>query len=108
MEKDNFGWFERLADGVDASRRLVTNFSKLAFIMSKGAYLVEERRRLFEELGRSYFDLVAQGKVPVSELETTIKHIERLSKKIDLEEILIRQFRFGYRHRRANRSSEAS
>lgn len=105
MEKDNFGWFERLADGVDTSRRLVTNFSKLAFIMSKGAYLVEERRRLFEELGRSYFDLVAAGKIPAGELETTIKHIERLSKKIDLEEILIRQFRFGYR-RRTNRPSE--
>lgn len=85
----------------------MANFGKLAFVMVKGAYLVEERRRLFEELGTKYYEQFGHQLVRDETLQKTIQHIERLSKKIETEEILIRQFRFGYRPRRKPRQGES-
>lgn len=75
--------------------------------MTKGAYLVGERRRLFVKLGEEVFERYKKGELKLEDspalepLLTTVHQLERLSKKVELEEMLIRNLRFNDGKRRA-------
>ena len=65
--------------------------------MAKGAYLLGERRRLLNRLGEEAFDRLKSGEWKAENLESLTKQLERTTKKIEIEEKLIQQARFGDR-----------
>lgn len=75
--------------------------------MAKGAYLVGERRRLFQRLGEEIYYKVVKGEFAHADLEPLVRELDRLTKKVELEEMLIRGLRFGEgRHRRRENPEE--
>ena len=75
--------------------------------MSKGAYLLSERRRLFGKLGEEVYYRMVKGEWQNAELEPLIRQLEKLSKKVEIEEMLIRGIRFGARPAREKRGRAA-
>ena len=69
--------------------------------MAKGGYLITERKRLFAKLGEDVYFKIQKGEWRNVELEPLVKQLERLSKKIEIEEMLVRSIRFGRRGRMA-------
>ena len=65
--------------------------------MAKGAYLLGERQRLLNRLGEEAFDRLKSGEWKGENLESLVKQLERTTKKIEIEERLIQQARFGDR-----------
>lgn len=63
--------------------------------MAKGAYLVTERKRIFRELGEEVYTRLTKGEITISGVEGKVKELDRLTKKVELEEMLIRNLRFG-------------
>lgn len=63
--------------------------------MSKGAYLLTERKALFTKLGEDVYYKIRKGEWQNSELEPLVGQIDRLNKKIELEEMQIRNVRYG-------------
>lgn len=68
--------------------------------MAKGAYLVTERKRLLRDLGEIVYQRLSAGQEALTELDGRVKELERLTKKVELQEILIRNLRFGEARRR--------
>ncbi len=64
-------------------------------MLSKGAYLTSERRRLFFKLGEEAYKKMLQGQWKDKELEGLVHQLERINKKVEIEEMLIQSMRFG-------------
>ncbi len=58
--------------------------------MAKGAYLVNERRKLLVRLGEEVFSQAQKGALQMEPLEPLLHQVERLTKKIEIEDRLIR------------------
>ncbi len=67
--------------------------------MAKGGYLITERKRLFTRLGEEVYYKIQKGEWRNVELEPLVKQLEKLTKKIEIEELLVRSIRFGRRGR---------
>ena len=63
--------------------------------MAKGAYLLGERRRLLLKLGQEAFGRMKNGEWKSEDLDQLVKQLDRVSKKIEIEEKLIQSARFG-------------
>lgn len=68
---------------------------KIAMLMMKGAYLTQERNSLFKQLGEKVYSKVLQGEFQLPEFQSTIDSLERLRRKMEVEERLIFQLRYG-------------
>ena len=109
---------ERLGIGFDILRLWIGQAWRIGMLMAKGAYLLGERRRLFLKLGEETYRKYARGEVKApppfpekdgtdSEIVSTMKQVDRLTKKVELEEMLIQSVRFGERSRsKASRSEQ--
>ena len=86
---------ENIADTADVLRAWVTQSWKIGLLMMKGAYLLSERRRLFAQLGEEVFFKIERGEFQNKDLEPLVKQLNRLTKKVELEEMQIRSVRFG-------------
>lgn len=89
---------ENLADTADVLRAWVTQSWRIGLLMMKGAYLLSERRRLFTQLGEEVFFKIERGEFQNRDLEPMVKQLQRLTKKVELEEMQIRSVRFGKRN----------
>jgi hypothetical protein len=99
------GFIERFAGNVDGFRKWFSKAWKIGSLMTKGAYLVGERKRLFTQLGEEVYYKVVKGELQNAELEPIVHKLDRLTKKVEIEEILIRSMRFGGRPTRSSRPS---
>ncbi len=86
---------EKMGTVADSFRVWVTQSWKIALLMSKGAYLLTERKNLFTKLGEDVYYKIRKGEWQNSELEPLVGQIDRLNKKIELEEMQIRNVRYG-------------
>jgi hypothetical protein len=89
------GILERIGTGIDAARSWGNNFWRLSVLMAKGAYLLQERKRLFGKLGEEVYDRVKKGELNSPTLEPLVHQLDRLTKKVEIEEMLVRSLRFG-------------
>lgn len=98
---------EKVGIVVDRTRGWLARAWKLGSLMVKGAYLIGERRRLFVKLGEEVYSKISKGEWKNSELEPLVHQLDRISKKVELEEMLIKNVRFGTKltHRHASGSS---
>ena len=71
---------------------------KIGVLMAKGAYLLGERRRLLLKLGDEAFARLKSAEWKADDLDPLVKQLERVTKKIDIEEKLIQAERFGSGH----------
>lgn len=92
---DTVSTLEKIGTGVDTFRNWMVQAWKVGINMGKGAYLLSERRRLFTHLGEEVYYKFIKGELQNTELEPIIKQLERLTKKVEIEEMLIRSIRFG-------------
>lgn len=91
----HIGFAERLGDAIDELRYWLVHSWRLASLMAKGAYLVGERKRLFRRLGEEVYYKMAKGELANADLEPLVNQLGRLTKKVEIEEMLIRGIRFG-------------
>lgn len=105
---DTVSTLEKIGTGVDTVRGWMTQAWKIGMNMGKGAYLLSERRRLFAHLGEEVYYKFVKGELHHGDLEPLIKQLDRLTKKVEIEEMLIRSIRFGKneRHRRKGSASK--
>jgi hypothetical protein len=99
---EKIGFAERLGNWVDDARYWITKSWKLGALMAKGAYLVTERRRLLRRLGEETYYRMLKHEISSADLEPLVQQLERLTKKIEIEELLVLGIRFG--KRRAGRT----
>lgn len=96
---------ERFAARLDVVRAVASNLWRLGSLMVKGAYLVGERKRLLTKLGEQALDSIQKGRIQDPELHATVQQLLRVTKKLELEEILVRNARHGVRLGRTSRDS---
>jgi len=94
------GRLERMGTSLDGIKLWFSKAWQIGVLMAKGAYLLAERRRLFVKLGEEAYDQVLKGEVKQAALEPLVHQLERLTKKVEIEEILIRKLRYGRREPR--------
>jgi hypothetical protein len=104
---DVVGRLEQLGTAIDGIRSWFSKAWRIGMLMTKGAYLLSERRRLFGKLGEEVYYRMMKGEWQNAELEPLVKQLERLTKKVEIEEMLIRSVRFGTRARGAGVESSA-
>ncbi|NDC23126.1 MAG: hypothetical protein EB078_01310 [Proteobacteria bacterium] len=63
------------------------------------SFSFRERRELFGKLGESVYYKILKGELRSGELESVVKEIDRLTKKLELSELKVRAIRFGSRPR---------
>lgn len=102
------GIIERMGLLVDGIRQGSLNVWKIGVLMLKGAYLVTERRHLFEKLGEEVFFKIQKGEWQNAELETKIQQLQKMTRKVEVEEARIRGIRYGTRAGRLWRRSTQS
>lgn len=102
------GWLERTGTAIDDVRAWLRNSVRLGVLMGKGAYLSFERRRSFQRLGRRAYERLNSGALQDNVLETHVQQIARLTKKLELEERLLRSIRFGEKRGRKSSSPDSS
>lgn len=102
-KQQSVGTLERLGTAIDSVRGLGTKAWKLGVLMAKGAYLIGERRRLFLKLGEEVYEKIRKGELQNSDLEPLVHQLDRMTKKVEIEEILIRRLRFETRDDRPPR-----
>ena len=100
------GVAERFGLALDRVRFFLFRAWKIAVLMVKGAYLAQERRRLLENIGTRYYSGAREGLWNHPELESMIHQLDRLTKKIEIEEMLIRGLRSGTKAGRKGDSQE--
>lgn len=88
---------EKLGAYWETARLWLTQAWRIAFLMARGAYLTQERRNLFSKLGEDVYYKISKGELRNTELESLVKEIDRLTKKLEVSEIKIRSLRFGQR-----------
>lgn len=86
---------EKLGTGADTIRLWITQAWKIGLMMAKGAYLLSERRRLFGQLGEEVYYKIAKGEFQNTELDPIVSQLDKLTKKVEIEETRIRSIRFG-------------
>lgn len=106
MKSDSAGKLEKLGTTVDGIRLWLTKAWRIGVLMAKGAYLLNERRRLFVKLGEETYRRLREGEMKAPELQGLVTQLERLTKKVEIEEMLIRGLRFGGRERKGSDDSE--
>lgn len=90
---------ERAGNAIDELRFWLVHSWRLASLMAKGAYLVGERKRLFRRLGEEVYYKTTKGELAHADLEPLVHQLDKLTKKVELEEMLIRRIRFGEERR---------
>lgn len=98
--RTTYGLLEQIGTWFDGVRAWLLKSWKLSMLMGKGAYIVGERKRLFQKLGESVYYKISRGEIQSIELEPLVQQLDRLTKKIEIEEILVRSVRFGGRSSR--------
>jgi hypothetical protein len=86
---------ERLGATTDIVRLWLSKAWRIGVMMTKGAYLLGERKRLLRKLGEEAYTKLASGEWKSTELDPMVRQLERLTKKVEIEEMLIRGVRFG-------------
>ena len=94
------GLMERVGTTTDGLRLWLFKAWRMGVLMSKGAYLLAERRRLFVKLGEAAFEKLQKNELAAPDLKPLVHRLEKLTKKVELEEMLIRNLRYGGRERR--------
>jgi hypothetical protein len=105
MSTGEVSFLERFASGIDQSRMWFSKAWRIGTLMAKGAYLIGERKRLFTRLGEQVYYKVLKGELTNAEIEPLVHQLDRLTKKVEIEEMLIRSMRYGERPSRAGRAS---
>lgn len=117
----SLGLLEKLMTWLYDIRLWFTTAARVGQLMARGAYLLGERRRLFVKLGEMVYEKNQRaGEKDASAAEarraesiedggdTTqqrlVHQIDRLTKKLELEEMLIRSARFGVQTERPSRA----
>lgn len=97
MEKQNprIGIIERFGTYIDSMRHWSTAAWRISALMAKGAYLLGERQRLFRLLGEKVFTRIQEGQIKDKDWEAIVHQLDKITKKIEIEERLIRQIRFN-------------
>jgi diadenosine tetraphosphatase ApaH/serine/threonine PP2A family protein phosphatase len=101
----SMGTLEKLMTWLYEVRLWFTRAARLGQLMARGGYLIGERQRLFGKLGELAYEKCQHGGLNPSELEPMVRQIERLTKKLEIEEMLIRSVRFGVKPERPHRHS---
>lgn len=91
---------EWLITQIDIIRFWFTRAWRIGILMVKGGYLLSERKKLFTRLGEETFHRMQKGDLSLSELTPFTDEIKNMTKKIEIEELLIRRLRFGTSHQR--------
>lgn len=108
----SMGSLEKMMTWAYEVRLWFTQAARLGQLMARGAYLLGERRRLFIKLGEMAYEKkigtpLAGGNTTPDELPAAIDRlvhqIDRLTKKLEIEEMLIRSVRFGVKPERPHR-----
>ncbi|MFM8316183.1 MAG: hypothetical protein ACKOA8_18030 [Deltaproteobacteria bacterium] len=92
----------------DVVRFWFTRAWRIGLLMAKGGYLLSERKKLFKRLGEETYYRIQKGDLSLSELLPLTQEINDLTKKIEIEELLIRRLRFGTSFRRKLNSENNS
>lgn len=92
----------------DVVRFWFTRAWRIGLLMAKGGYLLSERKKLFKRLGEETYYRIQKGDLSLSELLPLTEEITDLTKKIEIEELLIRRLRFGTSFRRKLNSENNS
>ena len=100
MAEHDITHLERVGSLMDTARIWLIRSWKLATLMTKGAYLIGERKQLFFRLGEQVYYKIQKGEIKVSELDDVVAQLDRLTKKIEIEEMLVRTTRFGKAERK--------
>lgn len=96
MEKnEGAGFLEKFGTGFDDVRMWFSKAWQIGVLMAKGAYLLGERRRLFVKLGEETYGRIQRGQMHDPDLEPLVHQLDRLTKKVEIEEMLIRKLRYG-------------
>jgi len=97
---------EKWVDYLDVVRFWFTRSGRIGLLMAKGGYLFSERKKLFKKLGEETYYRIQKGDLSLSELISLTEEIKDLTKKIEIEELLIRRLRFGTSYKRKKGSSK--
>lgn len=95
---------EKVTQHWDTLRLWMTQTWRIGMLLSKGGYLTSERKRLFTKLGEDVYYRMQKGEFSNPDLEPIVKNIDKLTRKLELEELQIRAVRFG--HSRQKDSTE--
>jgi hypothetical protein len=95
-------YVERAVNQWDIVRYWFTRAWRIGLLMAKGSYLISERKKLFTRLGEETFAKMQKGDLSFIELAPLSKEIQDLTKKIEIEELLIRKVRFGTSSRQSS------
>ena len=93
------GVLEKIGTWFDLFRAWLTKAWRIGILMAKGSYLVGERRRLFQKLGEDLYRSFSEQGANPERFTPTIQALNRTTKKIELEEVLIKNLRFGTREK---------
>jgi hypothetical protein len=104
-ETEKVSTLEHIGGWIDGLRAWGISSWKIALRMTKGAYLLSERRRLFKQLGEEVYYKIQKGEMRNADLEPVVDELNRLTKKVELEERQIRQIRFGNSSSKADEDS---
>lgn len=91
---------EWLMTQIDLIRFWFTRSWRIGVMMGKGGYLTSERKKLFKKLGEEAFYRMQKGDMSLNDLIPLTQEIKDITKKIEIQELLIRRIRFGTSHRR--------
>lgn len=88
---------ERVGSSLFTLRLWLSKSWRIAVLMTKGSYLLAERRRLLSRLGEQLYRQKLKGEWQPEAFDDTVHQLDRLTKKIVVEEVLINRLRFGKR-----------
>src|SRR4051812_12665937 len=86
---------ERVGSSLFSLRLWLFKSWRIAMLMTKGSYLLAERRRLLSRLGEDLFQQRLKGDWKPEAFDETVHQLDRLTKKIEIEEVLINRLRYG-------------
>lgn len=86
---------ERIGSSLFSLRLWLFKSWRIAMLMMKGSYLLAERRRLVLRLGEILFQQRLRGEWKPEAFDDAVHQLDRLTKKIEIEEVLINRLRFG-------------
>lgn len=104
MALSKLEWF---GTQLDIIRFWFTRAWRIGMLLAKGGYLLSERKKLFKQLGQETFYNIQKGDLSLTELNPLVQEIRNLTKKIEIEELLIRRLRFGTSYKRELNPQEA-
>jgi hypothetical protein len=100
-------FLERLGGSLDGMRSWVSAAWRMGSMMAKGAYLLGERKALLYKLGQEVYKHCHSGEIQHASIDPIIHQLDRLNKKVEIEETLIENLRYGVKHgRKGPRSAQ--